>query len=1125
MWSPDRHRALRARACRKRSRRAQAHRPAVAGKSHRCNRSFSLKIDQLETRQLLAGAAGAASPSSLEILNVQLKPGTAGSLAELMPLFNSAGATAESTPIAGLYEVDAPAAGINALATALASSTSVQFASLMGTIHDDAVPNDPYYANNGQWALTGPWEVSAPLAWNASTGSNQVIVATVDTGINYNHPDLVNNVWLNQADIPSTVLPNLTDLNGDGLITFSDLNNPVNQGPGKIIDTNSDGVITATDVLAPLSSGGWASGAAPSAVNAYPDDFIGWNFVASNNNPLDDNGHGTHVAGIIGAVGNNGIGIAGVDWNTQIMALKALDSTGTGNDVEATLAIDYAVAHGAKVINASWGEAGIDPVLATAIQYADSMGVIIVAAAGNSSANDSTTAYSPASYSATYPNVITVAATDSGGNLASWSNYGVGTVQLAAPGANILSTFDGSYAFLSGTSMAAPFVTGTVALVEAAHPAWSMSQVVDAVLDHTTPDPALAGLVTTGGIVNAAAAVANTDGAHVVSATPNSTPNSATALSSVLVTFNEEINPATFTPAQVTLTGPAGAISGVSVSPVAGSNDHQFLISFPPQSVAAPCTLSVGPSIKDWYGNAMDQNQNGTNGEASDAFTATFGPTLSQTAAVASATFIKRDTTTKGNWIGSYGSQGYNIIGNSTIDPTYTTVTAEGATTGTFVATTTDPRALQNASGTGRTAGCWFGSTFSVDVNLTDGQAHDLTLYAVDWSNIGRSEQIQITSAGTGAILDTETLSNFYSGAYLQWKLSGSVAITVKTLAGANSVLSGLFFDAPSATAQASPDHLSVSTASANDIAGVPQTFTITALLPSGAVDTHYTGTVQLTSTDPQALLPAAYTFISTDAGIHAFSVVFNTPGTQSITATDSATATITGSISVTVSSPGASATFLKRDTTTKGNWIGSYGSQGYNIIGNSASYPSYATVTTFGTTTGTFVAATTDPRALQNASGTGRTAACWFGSTYSVDVNLTDGQAHDLTLYAIDWSNIGRTEQIQIKSAGTGAVLDTETLSNFYGGAYLQWKLSGSVVMTLKTLAGANSVLSGIFFDGPSASAAAVLTPPADRAGMIASNASPPSGNLSAVEMGSLSFTSPSDPQSLSPAPSKRNQ
>ena len=164
--------------------------------------------------------------------------------------------------------------------------------------------------------------------------------------------------------------------------------------------------------------------------------------------------------------------------------------------------------------------------------------------------------------------------------------------------------------------MAAPLVAGTVALVEAAHPTWSMSQVIDAVLDTTTPDPKLVGKVTTGGIVNAAAAVANTDGPYVVSSTPSGSIGSGTGLSTIQVTFNEEINPATFTPSQVTLSGPGGTITGVSVAAVAGSNDHTFAITFPTQSAAGTYTLKVGPDIQDWYGNDLDQNRNGVNGEA-----------------------------------------------------------------------------------------------------------------------------------------------------------------------------------------------------------------------------------------------------------------------------------------------------------------------------------------------------------------------------------------------------------------------------------------------------------------------------------------------------------------------------
>ena len=116
--------------------------------------------------------------------------------------------------------------------------------------------------------------------------------------------------------------------------------------------------MNGADVIAPISAGGWASGSTQDGAAAYPDDLIGWNFIANTNNPLDDNGHGTVTAGIIGAVGNNLTGITGVDWTAQIMAVKALDSSGAGSDINAAEAIDYAVDHGAKVINASWGGPG-----------------------------------------------------------------------------------------------------------------------------------------------------------------------------------------------------------------------------------------------------------------------------------------------------------------------------------------------------------------------------------------------------------------------------------------------------------------------------------------------------------------------------------------------------------------------------------------------------------------------------------------------------------------------------------------------------------------------------------------------------------------------------------------------
>ena len=316
----------------------------------------------------------------------------------------------------------------------LSAGSAVQYADPMQTVGDATVANNPDFINGDEWDLNGTWGINAPTAWNTTTGSDKVIVADVDTGINYNTPGLADNVWLNQAEIPSSVLPKLTDVYDDGVITFTDLNNPVNQGPGKITDVNDYGEITAGRRNHPTSGNAGPSGSTQDGNTATPDDLIGWNFVNNNDNPIDGNGHGTFTAGEIGAVGNNGIGTVGVEWTTQIMALQAFDASGGGSDVACAEAIDYAVNNGAKVINASWGESGWDPTLAAAIQYADQHNVIIVCAAGNNGSDNDTLPFSPASYSATYPNVISVAAINSTGALAGFSDYGVGTVQLAAPG-------------------------------------------------------------------------------------------------------------------------------------------------------------------------------------------------------------------------------------------------------------------------------------------------------------------------------------------------------------------------------------------------------------------------------------------------------------------------------------------------------------------------------------------------------------------------------------------------------------------------------------------------------------------------------------------------------------------
>jgi subtilisin family serine protease len=273
----------------------------------------------------------------------------------------------------------------------------------------DTVPNDPYYSQ--QWGLR---IIGMEKVWDYCKGDRNTVVAVIDTGIDLNHEDLKDNIWKNTKEICD---------NG-------------------IDDDN----------------------------NGYVDDCYGWNFVSNNNNVNDDDGHGSHIAGIIGAVTNNSTGVAGVNWNVQLMPLKILDANGNGNLLSFINAIKYAVDNGAKVINASLGYPDSCTVLdesqalKDAISYANSKGVLVVTAAGNYGCNNDVYSLYPANIK--LPNVIAVASTDQNGNLSSFSNYGLKSVHIAAPGEGIYSTYmNNSYKSLSGTSMATPFVTGSVALL------------------------------------------------------------------------------------------------------------------------------------------------------------------------------------------------------------------------------------------------------------------------------------------------------------------------------------------------------------------------------------------------------------------------------------------------------------------------------------------------------------------------------------------------------------------------------------------------------------------------------------------------------------------------------------
>ncbi len=328
------------------------------------------------------------------------------------------------------------------------------------------LPNDPFFPE-----LWGLQKIQAPEAWTIATGG-EVIVAELSTGIDYTHPDLKDNMWVNPNEIPG----NGIDDDGNGCLD-------------DVYGCNVTQLVQGSDGKTYFSG-----------------------------DPQDDYYHGTHVAGIIGATGNNGLGISGVNWSAKLMAVKSVSYLGFANFTDAKtsdaiLAIEYALKMGAKIINASWHIDDDDQpeLLREAIRVAGEQGVLVIAGAGNRHSNQNIEQYPqyPASYD--LDNIITVAATTENDELAAFSNYGNVSVDLGAPGMEIYSTVPTDYqidsdvpmyVLVSGTSMATPYVTGAAALLWSAFPNLTASEVKAYLLDNVDKQPSLEGKTVTGGRLN-----------------------------------------------------------------------------------------------------------------------------------------------------------------------------------------------------------------------------------------------------------------------------------------------------------------------------------------------------------------------------------------------------------------------------------------------------------------------------------------------------------------------------------------------------------------------------------------------------------------------------------------------
>ncbi len=433
-----------------------------------------------------------------------------------------------------------------------------------------ATPNDARFADGTLWGLKNTGlsggvagaDINAEAAWNITTGSANVIVAVIDSGIRYTHQDLAAQMWLN----PGEVAGNGVDDDGDG----------------------------------------------------YVDNVHGINAITGSGNPMDDNDHGTHCAGTIGAAANDGNPHVGVAWVVRLMACKFLDANGSGNTSDAIECINFAVANGARVLNNSWGGGPFQQGLFDAIVAARNQGALFVAAAGNGGTdgvgdnNDLTPSY-PASYSV--DNIISVAAVDRANQIASFSNFGQNSVHLGAPGVAIFSSTSGAnneYKTFNGTSMATPHVSGVAALVLAQSPGITYGELRQRILQGVVPIAALNGKTQTGGRLNAFNALSlSTGGDNVLELSVNSPDGTTLAAGAtvpiyVKVTDLTNVNTATVTGSIPAQGNTAFLNNGVAPDVAANDGVYSANITVPAAGTSFTLTLVASAPGKVSVTNAVN---------------------------------------------------------------------------------------------------------------------------------------------------------------------------------------------------------------------------------------------------------------------------------------------------------------------------------------------------------------------------------------------------------------------------------------------------------------------------------------------------------------------------------------
>jgi subtilisin family serine protease len=416
-----------------------------------------------------AGVAKSLAESAMKALDLQVA--RQYPLVPNLVMLELGGPTADALKSASL---DTQSQALMDRIIALRESGAFSYVEPDYIVSADLTPNDAAFTDGRLWGLnntgqkggTRGADINVVPAWDLTTGSTNVVVAVIDTGIRYTHQDLVGQIWVNPKEIA---------------------------GNGKDDDNNG-----------------------------FVDDVHGINAITMSGDPMDDNSHGTHCSGTIGAAANNGKPHVGVAWQVQLMGCKFLSAGGFGATSDAITCVNYAVANGAKILSNSWGGGGSSQALRDAIAAARTAGVLFVAAAGNSGSDNDAFPHYPSSYD--LDNIVAVAALDRFDALANFSCFGLTSVDLGAPGVEIFSSTassDSSYEYYDGTSMACPHVSGVAALILARYPNASLLELRERLLMTTHPVQDLQGRCTTGGRVDAFKALSvQPDGVLEVSVTP-----------------------------------------------------------------------------------------------------------------------------------------------------------------------------------------------------------------------------------------------------------------------------------------------------------------------------------------------------------------------------------------------------------------------------------------------------------------------------------------------------------------------------------------------------------------------------------------------------------------------------